>query len=81
VNHWISGCGIGVYCANADGQTPSKSAIIRVPMRFWIIDLPAFLIDGVFKAYFVFIAVMALLCFGMVLIALASAALGLPSPV
>lgn len=50
-------------------------------LRFGLIELPALIITWVFRAYFVFLAVMTILCFGATLIAIAAALLGLPSPV
>ena len=50
-------------------------------MRYWLIDLPALIVTGIFRAYCVFLAVMTILCFVAVLIAIAAAILGLRSPV
>jgi len=50
-------------------------------LRLVVIEIPAQIVTWAFRAYFVFLAVMALLCFASVLIALAAALLGLPSPV
>jgi hypothetical protein len=47
-------------------------------LRMVVIDIPALIITWVFRAYFVFLAVMTILCFGSVLIAIAAAILGLP---
>ena len=50
-------------------------------LRLLLIDLPALAITWVFRAYFVFLAVMTILCFASVIIAIVAALLGLPSPV
>ena len=47
-------------------------------MKFWLIDLPAFIVTIIFRAYFVFLAVMTILCFGSVIIAIVAALLELP---
>lgn len=43
-------------------------------MRFWLIDLPALVVTLLFRAYFVFLAAMALICFGYVIAAFLSLA-------
>lgn len=48
-------------------------------MRFWLIDLPALIVTLLFKAYAVFIAAMALVCFVLVIWALTLGRWGLPS--
>jgi len=47
-------------------------------VRLVIIEIPALIVTWIFRAYFVFLAVMTILCFGSVLIAIAAAILGLP---
>lgn len=36
-------------------------------VRFWLIDLPALIVTFAFRAYAVFLAAMALICFGLVI--------------
>jgi hypothetical protein len=49
-------------------------------MRLWLIELPAFAVTFLLKCYAAFIALMAVLCFGMVIAQVAAWVLGLPIP-
>lgn len=49
-------------------------------MWFWLVDLPAKIVSGIFTAYAVYIGVLAILCFGLTVVMVGAWALGLPIP-
>lgn len=49
-------------------------------MWFWLIEVPARIIDLIFRAYFIFLAVLTLLSFGIVIVTLGALLLGRPTP-